>query len=152
MRPACSRRSGSTPGGSFWAEKGLNAVEGFLVGRSLMYSSVYYHKTVRAAEVMAQAAVERLPGYPDSARELFVGTDGDLFAVLDRAGGRPSVIARALRERRLFKRVHVARRLSDSRRRGFARLVDDPALRRSAEDDVAARLGGGRDGRSSTCR
>ena len=91
-----------------WAEKGLNAVEGFLVGRSLMYSSVYYHKTVRAAEVMAQAAVERLPGYPDSARELFVGTDGDLFAVLDRAGGRPSVIARALRERRLFKRVHVA--------------------------------------------
>jgi hypothetical protein len=124
-----------------WAEKGLNAVEGFLVGRSLMYSSVYYHKTVRSAEVMAQAAVERLPGYPDAARDLFDATDGDLFALLERVGGRPSEIGRALRERRLFKRVHVLRRLTDARRRSFERLVRDPASRRAMEEELSERLG-----------
>ena len=73
-----------------FAEKGRQAVEGFLVGRALMYSSVYYHKTVRAAEVMAQAAVERLPGYPGTARPLLEGTDGDLLVALQSPGaGRP---------------------------------------------------------------
>jgi HD superfamily phosphohydrolase len=124
-----------------WAEKGLNAVEGFLVGRSLMYSAVYYHKTVRAAEVMAQAAVERLPAYPGSAREIFDGTDGDLFALLDRAGGRSSYLAGAIRGRHLYKRVHVLRRLPKARRRAFQRLVRDPAGRRATEDELSERIG-----------
>jgi hypothetical protein len=123
-----------------WAEKGLNAVEGFLVGRSLMYSAVYYHKTVRAAEVMAQAAVEGLPGYPDAARPLLDGTDGDLFGALKAAGGRPAELARAILERRLYKRVHVVRVLPTEGRRAFRRLADAPARRRERESELADRL------------
>ncbi len=39
-------------------EKGLSAVEGMLVARSLMYSSVYFHKTVRICELMLAKAVK----------------------------------------------------------------------------------------------
>src|SRR6267378_8318355 len=39
--------------------KGLPALEGMLVARGLMYSSVYFHKTVRIAEQMLARAVER---------------------------------------------------------------------------------------------
>jgi HD superfamily phosphohydrolase len=39
--------------------KGVEAVEGLLTARGLMYSSVYYHHTVRAAEVMLMNAVDR---------------------------------------------------------------------------------------------
>ncbi|MCK4265718.1 MAG: HD domain-containing protein, partial [Thermoplasmata archaeon] len=38
-------------------EKGVSAVEGMLVARSLMYSSVYFHKTVRIAEIMLAKTV-----------------------------------------------------------------------------------------------
>ncbi len=74
-----------------FAEKGRRAVEGFLVGRALMYSSVYYHKTVRAAEMMAQAAVERQSGYPATARGLFRVTDGELLVRL--ADGGPATVS-----------------------------------------------------------
>ncbi|NLK26470.1 MAG: HD domain-containing protein, partial [Euryarchaeota archaeon] len=40
---------------------GLVAVEGLLVARSLMYTSVYFHKTVRIAEMMLCKAVEAAP-------------------------------------------------------------------------------------------
>ena len=42
-----------------------------------MYSSVYFHKTVRSAEVMAQSALERLPEYPEVPHAVFGMTDGD---------------------------------------------------------------------------
>ncbi|HUI38484.1 MAG TPA: HD domain-containing protein [Thermoplasmata archaeon] len=125
-----------------FAEKGRSAVEGFLVGRSLMYSTVYYHKTVRAAEVMAQAAVERMPGYPESARPIFAGTDGDLFARLEAAGGRSGEIAWALRERRLYRRVFGWRQLPKGRERALHNLAKDPESRRYREDEMARRIGG----------
>jgi HD superfamily phosphohydrolase len=124
-----------------FAEKGRQAVEGFLVGRALMYSSVYYHKTVRAAEVMAQAAVERVPGYPDAARELLDGTDGDLLVALRSAGGRSAVLAEGLRDRRLHKRVVGWKTLSPSERAGLRRLVRQPSVRREREDGLADRIG-----------
>ncbi len=121
-----------------FAEKGRGAVEGFLVGRALMYHTVYYHHTVRAAETMAQAAVERRPGYPEAARALFGLTDGDLLADLARAGGRSAELVLALRERRLYKRVHAVRSVPP--RGGWVRLVRDPPARRLLEDEIAARL------------
>lgn len=123
-----------------FAEKGRSAVEGFLVGRALMYSSVYYHKTVRAAEVMAQAAVERAPGYPAAAHPLFDLNDGGLFAELQRAGGFPARVVRMLLERRLFKRAFAARTLGPSLRRSLRRLARSPPDRRAFEDALADRF------------
>ena len=124
-----------------FAEKGRTAVEGFLVGRALMYSAVYYHKTVRAAEVMAQSAVERLPGYPGTARPLLGMTDGDLLASLRAAGGRARNLVDHLLARRLYKRAWGLRKTGAATRRRWLRLAGDPGLRRSLEDQLAARLG-----------
>ncbi|MCI4363866.1 MAG: HD domain-containing protein, partial [Thermoplasmata archaeon] len=124
-----------------FAEKGRSALEGFLVGRSLMYRSVYYHKTVRAAEVMLQAAVERVPGYPDRARPFFGLTDGDLLASLRVAGGRGAQTVDALLERRLFKRVGGIPRAGPSLGRRLQEMLRAPASRRQTEAELAERIG-----------
>ena len=133
---------GSADGRIVFAEKGRSAVEGFVVGRALMYSSVYYHKTVRAAEMMAQAAVERSPGYPDAARPLFETVDGELLTVLRNAPAPSSELVAALLERRLYKRAYGVRDVPRPDRARWRRWLDDPPARRTLEDEIAGRLGG----------
>jgi uncharacterized protein len=120
-----------------FAEKGRSAVEGFLVGRALMYSSVYYHKTVRAAEMMAQAAVERMPGYPEAARELFRTTDGGLLYRLRQVGGVSAALVDGLLARRLYKRAFGARTVQGPERAAWNRRLSVPSERRSLEDEIA---------------
>ncbi len=124
----------------YFAEKGRSAVEGFLVERALMYASVYYHKTVRAAEMMAQAAVERSAGYPSSARGLFTLTDGDLLVRLRDAGASSAALVEGLLSRRLYKRVLGLKELSASARRRWRVLAETPEARRQVEDELAGRL------------
>ena len=124
-----------------FAEKGRSAVEGFLVGRALMYSTVYYHKTVRAAEMMAQAAVERLPGYPDAARPLFTVTDGELLVRVHDAGGLSAALIEGISDRRLLKRAHGWRTLPAGGRSRWRRLWAHPSERRALEDEIAAHVG-----------
>ena len=123
-----------------FAEKGRSAVEGFLVGRALMYSSVYFHKTVRAAEMMVQGAVERQPGYPESARAVFRWTDGELLARLEGVTGVSGDLVRGLLERRLYKRAHGWRELDHRSLARWRRLNHRPAERRALEDEIAGRL------------
>jgi HD superfamily phosphohydrolase len=124
-----------------FAEKGRSAVEGFLVGRALMYASVYYHKTVRAAEVMAQAAVERLPGFPAAVAPLFDRTDGELLCDLANAGGLPQRLGRMLSDRRLYKRAWGLRTVPTDQARRYQRLARKPVERRAREDEIAGALG-----------
>ncbi len=124
-----------------FAEKGRNAVEGFLVGRALMYSAVYFHKTARAAEVMAQSALERLPGYPEVAPSMFSATDGEFFAFLSTASERGAEIVRRFRERQLFKQALGWRAMPPGLRLPFLKLLHDPRERRAMEDRLADSLG-----------
>ncbi len=121
-----------------FAEKGRSAVEGFLVGRALMYSTVYYHKTVRAAEMMAQAAVERQPGYPEVARPQFRWTDGELLTRLRDGGGVSGALAEGLLSRRLYKRAYGRREVSGSARTAWRRMLRCPEERRATEDAIAS--------------
>ncbi len=123
-----------------FAEKGRSAVEGFLVGRALMYQTVYYHKTVRAAELMAQAALERMPGYPESVRPAFSWTDADWLVRVREAGGRSAELVDGLSTRQLYKRVQGWADLEPAARRGWRRLLAHPRDRRSLEDELAARV------------
>ena len=126
-----------------FAAKAQSAVQGFLVGRSLMYSAVYYHKTVRAAELLAQAALERSVGYPDTARPILAGDDGDFF---HRLAADPSRVSRdligRLRQRRLPKRVHALQELAPAEEGPWRRLLANPRARRAFEDSLADRCGG----------
>jgi uncharacterized protein len=64
---------------------GVVAVEGLLVARALMYSSVYFHKTVRIAEMMLCKAVEMADAR--IVRNLHTDNDGSLSEKLLAQGG-----------------------------------------------------------------
>ncbi len=120
-------------------EKGRAAVEGFLIGRSLMYSSVYFNKTVRVAETMLLSAVERHPEFLDRGGEILTATDGRLLTALDAAGGISRELARRLEARVLYKVAITSDKVSPTL---TAHYRENPAERRAAEDAMAEELGG----------
>lgn len=83
-------------------KRGVSAVEGMLVARALMFSSVYFHKTVRIADLMLARAVE---GLDKSASEIQMMIDSELISELKDHGGFQRDIALMLKYRQLFKRV-----------------------------------------------
>lgn len=119
--------------------KGLSAVEGFLVARGLMYTSVYFHKTVRIAETMLSRAVERAEADLDAVRFL---NDAELMAWLQRQGGLSEETALRLKYRRLYKRILTRDRdaLSGEQAERLAQL-GDPDRRRQVEDALCQRAG-----------
>jgi HD superfamily phosphohydrolase len=121
-------------------KSGLAAVESMLVARALMYSSVYFHRTVRICEMMLARAVERMErlGELDLPRM----TDCELAHHLACAGKYQRDIALRLKYRRLFKRAFSVpvQGLDEERAAGLARL-DEPAVRRAVEDEIARRAG-----------
>jgi hypothetical protein len=81
---------------------GMVAAEGLMVSRALMYSSVYFNKTVRIAEMMLSKAVE---SSDIDMGELHMMDDSDLRDELIANGGRPSEMMRSLIHRRLYKKA-----------------------------------------------
>ncbi|HLH86222.1 MAG TPA: HD domain-containing protein, partial [Thermoplasmataceae archaeon] len=80
-------------------EKGLSTLESILIARILMYRGVYFHKTVRIAQTMAEYALKEMD------KEIlnpFSQTDFDIFYML--SNGK-SDIGRLLMRRQLFKPV-----------------------------------------------
>jgi uncharacterized protein len=83
---------------------GIVAAEGLMVSRALMYSSVYFHRTVRIAEMMFRRATE-MSGLDLS--ELYLMTDADLSMLLIQSGGKSSQMARHVFNRRLYKKAFM---------------------------------------------
>jgi HD superfamily phosphohydrolase len=84
---------------------GVTAAEGLMVSRALMYTSVYFNKTVRIAEMMLSKAVE-LSDVDFSTLHLM--DDADLRCGLMAQRGRPSEIMRSLIHRKLYKKAFSA--------------------------------------------
>ncbi len=120
--------------------KGLPALEGILVARGLMYSSVYFHKTVRIAEQMVARAVERSNAEIASIQRM---VDHELLGWLVDRGGFQREIALRIKYRKLFKRAIAwgLEDLSADRRESLRRLSSDRGARRDAEDALARRAG-----------
>jgi len=81
---------------------GIIATEGLMVSRALMYSSVYYHKTVRIAEMMLTKAAE-ISGLDLS--ELYLMDDSDMTSALISSGGKSSELMRSVLRRILYKKA-----------------------------------------------
>ena len=79
--------------------KGITAVEGLLISRILMYSSVYFHKTSRIAQGMLEIALSSLKTDIDPFRM----DDGDLMNILKVNLDRR--ICRQIIQRELFKPI-----------------------------------------------
>ena len=121
-------------------KSGLAAVESMLVARALMYSSVYFHRTVRIGEMMMARAVERM----DGVRELDLPrmVDAELLEHLHSAGGFQKDVALRLKYRRLFKKALTipAAGLDEEQAVRLSEL-EDARHRRSVEDEIARRAG-----------
>jgi len=68
--------------------KGVNVVENILMARALMYSSVYFHKTVRIPELMLSKAIEE--NQDAEPFEFFRMTDAELLTSLQTMGRFPT--------------------------------------------------------------
>lgn len=84
---------------------GASAVEGMLVARALMFSTVYFHKTVRIAELMLAKAVEELDA--GEIENVFRMTDSSLLSHLVAQGGYSQEMAVRIKYRRLFKKAYA---------------------------------------------
>ena len=85
--------------------KGVSVVENILVARTLMYSSVYFHKTVRIAELMLSKAIELTENCHPF--EFFKMTDDELINNLKNMGIFQHEISVRLKYRKLFKQAYA---------------------------------------------
>jgi len=121
-------------------EKGVSAVEGMLVARALMFTSVYFHKTVRIAELMISRAAE---GALDADMTHIQGmVDWELMAWLRERGKYQREMVEMLKHRSLFKKAYgvTLDDLGPERRERLAELGDFAKLRR-VEDAICDRAG-----------
>lgn len=81
---------------------GTAAAEGLMVARSLMYSSVYFHRTVRIVKMMLTKAIE---ASSLDITPIYLWSDADLMENLIEEGGTASRIARSVNNRMLYKKV-----------------------------------------------
>ncbi len=119
---------------------GVVAVEGLLVARALMYTSVYFHKTVRIAEMMLCKAVELAP--KRVLDDIQIDTDCTLTDKLLSAGGASAKIMTMLRYRHLYKKaimIPVAG-LSDEQIQQLVGL-SDYGKRKAKEQEIAEKAG-----------
>jgi HD superfamily phosphohydrolase len=120
-------------------KRGVPAVEGMLVARALMYTSVYYHKTVRIAELMMARAVELLEEPLDDMNEMI---DSELMAKLNSSGVLQRDIVSMLKYRRLFKRaLTITKGKAEESTMEVIRDLRKPENRIRAESDICTRAG-----------
>src|SRR4030065_643525 len=104
-----------------------------------MYSSVYFHKTVRIAEQMVARAVERSS---KSIAQVQKMVDAELINWLVEQGGLQREFALRIKYRRLFKRAWHKGRDDLSKEQCDALLqLADRDKRRKAEDAICLRAG-----------
>lgn len=81
---------------------GITAAESLMVSRSLMYTTVYFHETVRMAERMLTKAAEASGVYLS---DIYLRRDQDLMSMVAASGGKPSRNVRRLEARMLNKKA-----------------------------------------------
>ncbi len=126
-------------------DKGIEAVEGFLTARALMYTSVYFHHTVRAAEIMLANAVDHALGRggPITKSNFFLMKDSGLIDGLSAAGGYPADIVVRLTYRQLFKPAYreERRELSRAEKRRYLMRYGRWRRVRELQDEIADEAG-----------
>lgn len=120
--------------------KGLGVIENILIARTLMYSSVYFHKTVRIAELMLSKAIELAERTEPF--DFFKMTDAELINNLKNKGSFQNEIAVRLKYRNLFKQAY-AKSKSDVPIEyiDVIKKLEDINFRRDKEEEFEEKLG-----------
>jgi HD superfamily phosphohydrolase len=112
--------------------KGVNVVENILMARALMYSSVYFHKTVRIPELMLSKALEEIPDAEPF--EFFRMTDAEIMTSLKSMGRFQQEIITRLKYRDLFKQAYaVSPQDLDKQGVDVVKRLEDVSIRREKE-------------------
>ncbi len=115
--------------------KGVSVVESIFMARGLMYSSVYFHKTVRITELMLSKAIELIEDTEPF--EFFRFNDGELFSALKNKGRFQREIVTRLKYRRLFKQAYV---VGSMYKDNELKRLEDPKKRIEKEKEFESRL------------
>ena len=116
--------------------KGVSVVENILISRELMYSSVYFHKTVRIAELMLSRAIE----YVEDRFRFYKLNDWEMMSKLREMGGLQREMVTRLKYRRLFKQIYQVH-ATDREKIERMRYLEDPMERRKKEEELEVELG-----------
>jgi HD superfamily phosphohydrolase len=120
-------------------EKGVSALESLLFAKYQMYRNVYWHHAVRSATCMfKRAARTALREKLVDVDRIATFTDDDLMHLL--VAGESGALARALRERRLYKRA-LDLPASEVTANPEEWMATDPALLERVEDALAQEVG-----------
>jgi HD superfamily phosphohydrolase len=120
-------------------KKGVGVIENILMARALMYSSVYFHKTVRIAELMLSKSIEMLDDV--NPFELFKKTDFELICDLKNKGSYQNEIITRLKYRKLFKQAYVSSMpFSNEKNFDVIRKLKDSKFRRKKEQKIEEKL------------
>lgn len=121
--------------------KGVSVVENILMARALMYSSIYFHKTVRIAELMLSKAIDLIRNAKPF--DFFKMTDAELMNYLKNEGGFfQKEIATKLKYRTLFKQAYAKSFWNlEPDQREYVKRLDDPKYRRLKEEEFEEKLG-----------
>jgi hypothetical protein len=120
-------------------EKGVSALESLLFAKYQMYRNVYWHHAVRSATCMFKRAVRATvaAGRLDVST-VASATDGTLDTLL--AERDPTGLARAVHQRRLFKRA-LDLPAADVDDAALSAIAHDPDALEAVENELAAQLG-----------
>jgi len=119
--------------------KGVSVVESILMARGLMYTSVYFHKTVRIAELMLLKALRETPGHEPFA--FYRMTDAEIIHTLRDKGPYQEEIMTRLKYRALFKQAYTASFNDLSReQRQVIRSLEDPEACKAKEWELEEAL------------
>jgi HD superfamily phosphohydrolase len=115
--------------------KGVNVIENILMARALMYSSVYFHKTVRIPELMLSKALEEIPDAEPF--EFFRMTDAEVMTSLKTMGRFQQEIITRLKYRDLFKQAYAVS-LQDLHKQEIkaVKRLEDMSTRREKEREL----------------
>jgi hypothetical protein len=117
--------------------KGVGSVENMLLARGLMYSSVYFHKTVRIAELMLSKAIEEIKDPEPFA--FFRMTDGEIMNALQGMGSFQYEMVTRLKYRMLFKQAFaVSQAELDATGVDVVRSLEDAEMRLDKERELEA--------------
>ncbi|MEM0449704.1 MAG: HD domain-containing protein [Methanomassiliicoccales archaeon] len=121
-------------------KNGMVAVEGLLVARALMYTSVYFHKTVRIAEMMLCKAVEMSD--PSLFHNIHRETDSSLSEKLISQGGFSARLITKLKYRELYKKC-FSLSMTDMSEEDLDNLLGltDYKKRKEKEEEIAFKSG-----------
>jgi len=115
--------------------KGVGVVENILMARTLMYSSVYYHKTVRIAELMLSKSIEMMPDVKPF--DFYKMTDAELVNDLKKKGLYQNEIITCLKYRILFKQAYILTRSNlDEQNKEIVKDLENVNIRKEKEQEI----------------